>query len=101
MNQKDDVKRLCWKLLLSSTLSIREIAAQLKVSRSTVQLWKKELEEQTGEVDQPIRDTEMTEDEKKLLKELSSIKDKRSRNWTFVIYPESAPENWMDLLDLF
>lgn len=99
MNQKDDVKQLCWKLLLTSTLSIREMAAQLKVSTRTVQKWKKELEEQTGEINQPIRDTELTEDEKKLLKELSSIKDKRSRNWTFVMYPESAPENWMDLLD--
>ncbi|EMW5946733.1 replication protein, partial [Enterococcus faecium] len=21
-------------------------------------------------------------------------KDERTRNWTFVVYPESAPENW-------
>lgn len=25
--------------------------------------------------------------------------DKRSRNWTFVLYPESAPENWREILD--
>lgn len=23
----------------------------------------------------------------------------RTRNWTFVLYPESAPENWRDILD--
>lgn len=26
-------------------------------------------------------------------------KESRSRTWTFVLYPESAPENWRDLLD--
>lgn len=26
-------------------------------------------------------------------------KDERIRNWTFVIYPESAPKNWRDILD--
>lgn len=26
-------------------------------------------------------------------------KDKRTRNWTFVVYPESAPENWREILD--
>lgn len=26
-------------------------------------------------------------------------KDRRSRNWTLVVYPESAPENWRELLD--
>lgn len=25
--------------------------------------------------------------------------DERTRNWTFVVYPESAPENWKDILD--
>lgn len=25
--------------------------------------------------------------------------DARSRNWTFIVYPESAPELWMDILD--
>ena len=23
----------------------------------------------------------------------------RTRNWTVVLYPESAPENWRDILD--
>lgn len=27
--------------------------------------------------------------------------DNRIRNWTFVLYPESAPENWRDILDNF
>ena len=26
-------------------------------------------------------------------------RDERTRNWTVVVYPESAPENWRDLLD--
>lgn len=26
-------------------------------------------------------------------------RDDRTRNWTFVLYPESAPENWRDVLD--
>lgn len=26
-------------------------------------------------------------------------KDERTRNWTFVVYPESAPENWKELLN--
>lgn len=26
-------------------------------------------------------------------------KDERTRNWTFVVYPESAPENWRELLN--
>lgn len=26
-------------------------------------------------------------------------KDDRTRNWTFVVYPESAPANWRDVLD--
>jgi hypothetical protein len=25
--------------------------------------------------------------------------EKRSRNWTFVLYPESAPEDWREILD--
>ena len=25
--------------------------------------------------------------------------DERTRNWTFLVYPESAPENWRDILD--
>lgn len=28
-----------------------------------------------------------------------SKKDTRTRNWTVVVYPESAPENWRDILD--
>lgn len=26
-------------------------------------------------------------------------KDERTRNWTFIVYPESAPENWRELID--
>lgn len=26
-------------------------------------------------------------------------KDSRTRNWTVVLYPESAPENWRDIID--
>lgn len=33
----------------------------------------------------------MTNQEKK--------KDERTRNWTFVVYPESAPENWREIID--
>ena len=29
----------------------------------------------------------------------SQPRDERTRNWTFVAYPESAPANWRDLLD--
>lgn len=25
--------------------------------------------------------------------------DERTRNWTFVVYPESAPENWREIID--
>ena len=32
-------------------------------------------------------------------KSKSQGKDERTRNWTFVIYPESAPKNWRDVLD--
>ena len=26
-------------------------------------------------------------------------KDGRARAWTFLVYPDSAPENWRDILD--
>lgn len=29
---------------------------------------------------------------------MSEKKDNRTRNWSFIIYPESAPENWKELL---
>jgi len=29
----------------------------------------------------------------------SRPKDERTRNWTFVVYPESAAENWKDIID--
>lgn len=29
----------------------------------------------------------------------SSTKDERTRNWTFLVYTDSAPENWRDILD--
>ena len=28
-----------------------------------------------------------------------SKKDDRARTWTFIVYPESAPQNWRELLD--
>lgn len=28
-----------------------------------------------------------------------SNEDKRTRNWNFILYPESAPENWRDIID--
>lgn len=39
----------------------------------------------------------MTEKESKKTNRKS--KDDRYRNWTFLVYPESAPENWRDILD--
>lgn len=32
-------------------------------------------------------------------KKSSGNKETRTRNWTIVVYPESAPENWRDILD--
>nr|CRY95939.1 hypothetical protein [uncultured prokaryote] len=32
-------------------------------------------------------------------KNTSGNKDTRTRNWTIVLYPESAPEHWRDILD--
>ena len=32
-------------------------------------------------------------------KSIGKKQDERVRNWTFVLYPESAPENWRDILD--
>jgi Plasmid replication protein. len=28
-------------------------------------------------------------------------KEERTRNWTFIVYPESAPENWREVLDSY
>jgi len=30
--------------------------------------------------------------------EKTKVKDTRAKNWTVVLYPESAPENWLDIL---
>ena len=30
---------------------------------------------------------------------MAEKKDTRTRNWTFFVYPDSAPENWRDILD--
>lgn len=30
---------------------------------------------------------------------MAKTKDGRSRNWACIVYPESAPENWRDLID--
>ena len=32
-------------------------------------------------------------------KKSSGNAESRTRNWTFVVYPESAPENWRNILD--
>lgn len=29
------------------------------------------------------------------------VKDERTRNWTFVLYPESEPDNWRGILDSY
>lgn len=29
----------------------------------------------------------------------SNLRDERIRNWTFLVYPESAPQSWRDVLD--
>jgi len=29
----------------------------------------------------------------------AKTKDGRTRNWTFIVYPESAPENWRDVIN--
>ena len=29
----------------------------------------------------------------------SGNKDKRTRNWMIIVYPDSAPERWEDILD--
>lgn len=29
----------------------------------------------------------------------ASTKDERTRNWTFVVYPDSAPQNWREIID--
>lgn len=34
-----------------------------------------------------------------MAKEKATGKDSRTRNWTVVVYPESAPENWREFLD--
>lgn len=33
------------------------------------------------------------------MSEKKTNKDTRTRNWTIVVYPDSAPENWRDILD--
>lgn len=33
------------------------------------------------------------------MKNENSIEKDRTRNWTFILYPDSAPENWRDILD--
>lgn len=30
---------------------------------------------------------------------MSKTEDRRTRNWALIVYPESAPENWRDILD--
>lgn len=34
------------------------------------------------------------------MKENKKVKNVKKRNWAFVLYPESAPENWKELLQL-
>ena len=37
--------------------------------------------------------------EDKQIKNVENKKDERIRNWSFIVYPESAPKNWRDILD--
>ena len=32
-------------------------------------------------------------------KSSEGVKETRTRTWTIVVYPDSAPENWRDLID--
>jgi hypothetical protein len=32
-------------------------------------------------------------------KKVNLIRDDRTRNWNIIVYPESAPENWRDVID--
>ncbi|MDU7039740.1 MAG: Rep family protein, partial [Lactococcus lactis] len=32
---------------------------------------------------------------------MAKKKDTRTRNWTFFVYPESAPSNWREILDSY
>lgn len=34
-----------------------------------------------------------------MAKEKATGKDSRTRNWSIILYPESAPENWRDIID--
>ena len=34
------------------------------------------------------------------IKEIKKVKNVKKRNWAFVLYPESAPDNWKELLQL-
>lgn len=31
--------------------------------------------------------------------EKEPLKDERTRNWTFIVYPESAPDDWREIID--
>lgn len=95
MNDKSDVKKKCWELLLEGEKSIREIASDLKVSKTTVMKWKEELQDDTGEVNVP-EEIELEEQEEKVI---VATKDKRTRNWTGVIYPDSCPDDYEDIID--
>lgn len=33
------------------------------------------------------------------MRKMADKKDERTRNWTFIVYPESAPTNWRDIMD--
>lgn len=48
----------------------------------------------------------MAEEQKKIAREEAKTKkekrtgvNKRTRNWTFLVYPDSAPENWRDIIN--
>jgi len=34
-----------------------------------------------------------------MISDKSTVKDSRARNWTIVLYPESAPDDWRDLIN--
>ena len=32
---------------------------------------------------------------------MENIKNQRTRSWTFVVYPESAPKNWEEIIQKY
>ena len=108
--------------LLERGMSVRQTARELSVAPSTVQLIKKDLRSADAENEDPTKDiiTHLTQTEKRLIGislNGSMIFDDTAEGWTFtatddqlrhagsslwfvgIVYPESAPEGWIDALD--